>query len=117
MFDNVAFNVVIGLVFVYLLYSLLVTILSEMLAGWCGIRARLLRLSIERMLNDGETTMQNRWNRFTLQPSTNFEQSFAGMFYEYPTIKFLSKSETRQNRWFAQTKPSYISEENFADTL
>ncbi len=53
MFDSVAFEVVIGLVFIYLLYSLLVTILGEIIANSLGIRARLLRVAIERMLNDG----------------------------------------------------------------
>ena len=53
MFDNVAFEVVIGLVFIYLLYSLLVTILGEIISTFLGIRARLLRAAIERMLNDG----------------------------------------------------------------
>ena len=53
MFNNVAFDVVLGLVFIYLLYSLLVTILGEIISTKLGIRARLLRIAVERMLNDG----------------------------------------------------------------
>ena len=53
MFDNVAFEVVIGLVFIYLLYSLLITIVGEIISTVCGIRPRLLRIAVERMFNDG----------------------------------------------------------------
>jgi hypothetical protein len=52
MFDNVALNVVIGLVFIYLLYSLFATVLSEIIATQLGLRARNLKEAIDRMLND-----------------------------------------------------------------
>ena len=126
MFDSVAFNVAIGLVFIYLLYSLLVTIVGEMLSGWLGIRARILRLGIERMLNDGyyqkiekekNIEAQGWWARLFLQEAKEFKQSLAGKFYDYPSIKFLSKVEVDQKGTFGQTKPSYITAENFSETL
>jgi len=126
MFDNVAFNVVIGLVFIYLLYSLLVTIVGEMLAEWFGIRARIMRIGIERMLNDGyykkiekekNIAVQGWWARLFLQEAKEFRQSFAGKFYDYPSIKFLSKLEAEQKGVFGQTKPSYMTPVNFAGTL
>src|SRR5260221_13172526 len=126
MFDNVAFNVVIGLVFIYLLYSLLVTIVGEMLAEWFGIRARIMRMGIERMLNDGyykkiekekNIAVQGWWARLFLQEAKEFRQSFAGKFYDYPSIKFLSKLEAEQKGVFGQTKPSYMTPVNFAGTL
>jgi len=146
MFDNVAFNVVLGLVLIYLLYSLLVTILGEMIATWLGMRNRILRLGIERMLNDGyyktqpkvqnnkpqaaaETSTTDKtkakkataelgwWQRLFLKESTSFKHSFAGRFYAYPSIKYLAKLEEDQQGLFGQTKPAYISAENFADTL
>ena len=52
MFGSITLDIVIGLVFVYLLYSLLATILAELIASWFGIKARMLRQAIERMLND-----------------------------------------------------------------
>src|SRR6201995_4057239 len=52
MFDNAAINAVIGLIAIYLLYSLLITIVSEILSNWLGLRPRVLRVAIERMLND-----------------------------------------------------------------
>src|SRR6267142_7015924 len=52
MTGSVALDVVIGLVFVYLLYSLLATIILEMVATGLGLRARNLFTAIDRMLTD-----------------------------------------------------------------
>ena len=125
MFDNVALNVVIGLVLIYLLYSLLVTIVSEILSSWMGVRARLLRIAIERMLNDGFYYKagkyygkgQGFWKKFFLQQPPGFEQSFAGKFYDYPAIKYLSRIEGNRKMLFDHTKPSYMSADTFADSL
>jgi hypothetical protein len=52
MFHSVALDVVIGLIFIYLLYSLLATVLSEIIATLLALRARNLREAIDRMLHD-----------------------------------------------------------------
>lgn len=126
MFDNVALNVVIGLVLVYLLYSLFITIISEMVTTWMGLRSRILRLEIEKMLNDGyfdehgELKYRNVWHfvqRYFLKEFEDFKFSFAGKFYDQPSIKFLSSKAGETTTYFSQKKPSYFSEENFADTL
>src|ERR1035437_55425 len=126
MFDNVAFNVVIGLVFIYLLYSLLVTMIGELISTKFGIRARLLRIAIERMLNDGyfENIERkiNKWGQGWLRKNflyeaDEFKKSFAGRFYEYPAIKYLGRIEDDQKGRFSSTKPSYLSADYFADSL
>ncbi len=136
MFDSVAFEVVIGLVFIYLLYSLLVTILGEIIANSLGIRARLLRVAIERMLNDGyyyqiEKEKQkkqdqniehkvdnNTWRRGpVLTEHAYFRRSFAGKFYDYPAIKYLGRLEEERRGKLTLSKPSYISGDYFADSL
>lgn len=129
MSGNVAFDVVIGLVFIYLLYSLLVTIVGEIVSSKLGIRARLLRVALERMFNDGyyeqaeHSTLKllKRWARnVLLYESSKFKGSFAGKFYEFPAIKFLSTIEQDQKgltNLFSNTKPSYLSADYFADTL
>ncbi len=136
MFDNIALNVAIGLVMVYLLYSLLITLLGESTAAMLGLRARILRIAIERMLNDGNYAkpVYSRWLlvrffqwlwrgitgfyfRFTLRQHKSFYQSFAGRFYQYPSIKYLAKFEAEQKGFMGNTKPSYITPENFAKTL
>lgn len=52
MIDNVAIDVVIGIVFVYLLYSLYATIIMEMIGSFLGLRARNLLYALRRMLMD-----------------------------------------------------------------
>ncbi|RAJ07023.1 hypothetical protein LX64_02152 [Chitinophaga skermanii] len=139
MFNTVAIEIVTSLVLVYLIYSLFATILGEMISTWIGLRARLLRLAVERMLNDGfyETNghkrvqvrgigdhllaflqyLVKRGKRFILFEHKDFKKSFAGRFYEYPSIKYLSRLESEQRVLFSSTKPSYITADNFADTL
>ena len=52
MIDNVALDVVIGLVFIYLLYSLFATVLMEIFSSSFGLRARNLSYALRRMLMD-----------------------------------------------------------------
>lgn len=52
MLNNVAPDVVIGLIFIYLLYSLRATVIAEIIATKLGFRARNLKEAIDRMLND-----------------------------------------------------------------
>lgn len=52
MFNNVALDVVIGLVFVFLLYSLLGTLIQEIIATNIGLRGLILEMAIRRMLDD-----------------------------------------------------------------
>jgi len=52
MFNNAALDVVIGLVFIYLLYSLLGTLLQEIVAANIGLRGFVLRMALRRMLDD-----------------------------------------------------------------
>ena len=154
MFNSIAFDVVLGLVFVYLLYSLFVTIIGELVITKLKTRSNLLRHAIDRMLNDGfneekkesilksiktpfsskqdeeVTTTENTEQQKDTPPQDNsgttrarqsliarflakepkeFKDSFAGVFYEQPSIKSITRLDG--------SKPSYISAENFADTL
>lgn len=138
MFDNVALNVVIGLVFIYLLYSLLVTVLSEMISNWLGMRASVLRRSLERMLNDtskkpekpailsSTATTANTENPEDAHETGNIpdtaskELKFADRFYEAPSIKYIARERSKFSivpLAYRTRKPSYISKENFSQTL
>lgn len=126
MFNSIAFDVFIGLILIYLLYSLLITILGEMLATWMGIRSRLLRVAIEKMLNDGYfddngnpiyNKRVNLISRFFLKEYPEFEHSFAGTFYRHPNIKYLANGAGEKRFFFTETKPAYFSSATFADTL
>ena len=52
MTGSVAIDVVLGLVFIYLLYSLLCSILLEFITKWVRLRQRMLVRAISRMLDD-----------------------------------------------------------------
>jgi hypothetical protein len=126
MFNSVVLDVFIGLVLIYLLYSLLITIVSEIFTSWIGLRSRVLRVSIEKMLNDGyydnrqSTFLTFMWfvvQRFFLKEFKEFKHSLAGRFYNYPSIKYLGASVSTRRTLFTETKPSYFSDEIFADTL
>ncbi|QSB29093.1 hypothetical protein [Flavobacterium sp. CLA17] len=120
MFDNVAFNVFIGLVFVFLLYSLLATIIQEIVARWLNLRARMLQKGIRRMLQDENVTYKLTIIKIPLEiwknivrffvPFSGNEHSFFKIFYNYPTIKYLAESS-----W--NSKPSYIDASNFSETI
>ncbi len=123
MFNSVLLDVFIGLVLLYLLYSLLVSIISEMIAGWLGLRSRMLRKAIETMLNDSyrltkyQLRIFRRLGSFFLYENEQFLNSFAGKFYKHPSIRYLSGGQKQHRFSFQQGKPSYISEETFTDTI
>jgi energy-converting hydrogenase Eha subunit E len=63
---NVALDVFIGLTLVFLLYSLLATILMEFIAHALHMRPRLLIKALQRMLEDNPPEIfgyKKRWTR------------------------------------------------------
>jgi hypothetical protein len=65
MFNNVVLDVFISLIFIFLLYSLLASILQEFVAGRLNLRARMLQKAIRRMLEDQGTPGGNVFQRST----------------------------------------------------
>lgn len=111
MLDNVALNVVIGLVFIYLLYSLLATVLSEIIATGIGLRARNLKEAVDRMLNDGKDDkgfLLKLWD--SLKLTKNPTNPRIDKFYSNPEIKYLSSTGIFQN-------PSSFKAMTFSRTL
>ncbi|MCX6226993.1 MAG: hypothetical protein NTV01_19960 [Bacteroidia bacterium] len=92
MFNSVVLDVAISLIFIYLLYSLLATVLSEIIATNLGLRARNLKEAVDRMLNDQKAA--NWWNRFwdSLKLMKNPKNKVIDAFYDCPEIKYLGSS-------------------------
>jgi hypothetical protein len=93
MFGSSVLNVIIGLLFIYLLYSLLATIIQEFIAVWIGLRSSILRKGIVRMLDDegkGEAVTQ--------------------AFYNHPLIKYLGERNHK-------SIPSYLNARNFSKVM
>lgn len=85
MLDSIALNVVISLVFIYSLYSLLVTTLNEIIASFFNLRAKTLEKGIQRMLTDNGDKVN----------------TVVDQFYQQPLIKYLGENNTK--------KPSYLT--------
>jgi hypothetical protein len=124
-------NIAIGLIFIYTLYSLLVTILNEIVASSFNLRSRLLIKAIDRML---EEENEHYWKSITnyqlprivrrirvaiynvipiwksLDPG-KASQSFTDEFYNMPTIKYLGEGKVFNRH------PAYISASTFSKTV
>lgn len=118
MFNSVALDVVIGLIFIYLLYSLLATTISEIIATGLGLRAKNLKRAIARMLEDDDnkspgksTNNKNEKPEGADTGKKETEVSInADSFYMQPLIKYLASGKTF-------TKPSYITSSTFSRTI
>jgi hypothetical protein len=130
MTGNVALDVVISLVFIYLLYSLLATTINEAIASIFNLRAKKLEKAITRMLEDTEMSYDNFWTfiwdylyriweklksffmffSFKKREKTKENISLVESFYNYPGIKYLAQNKI-------SNKPSYISPEFFSKAL
>jgi hypothetical protein len=110
MFSSVAFDVVLGLLFIYLLYSLLATVLSEITATFLGLRARNLREAIDRMLNDEKESglLSRIWDSLKLMK--NPKNKIVNGFYDQPEIKYLGSSGIFK-------APSYFKAGSFSKSL
>jgi hypothetical protein len=117
MFNNVALDVFIGLIFIFLLYSLMATIIQEMIATRLAFRAKVLEKAILRMLEDGKSNSKSpfvdRINGFLhLLGLKNLlkGKSITPWFYAHPLIKYLS-----EDNYFS--KPSYLNAANFSKVM
>jgi hypothetical protein len=120
MFNNVVLDVFIGLVFIFLLYSMLATVIQEIIAQALDMRPRMLLKGLTRMLEDHDMKpgsgmtgpgffkdVADSGRRF-FGPFKN--KPFVQQFYNHPTIKYLAESRS-------SSKPSYIAASNFSQTL
>ncbi len=125
MLNSPILDVTIGLVFVFLLYSLLVTSVNEAIASTFALRARMLKNAItERMLSDVSTA--GRWSSiwkgfvslwmevakiiFGSWGKEKVEKKLGDKFYDHPLIRNYSSSRVYPT-------PSYIPKSDFSNVL
>lgn len=124
MFGNVALDVAISLVFIYLLYSLLASIVQELISRIFNLRARLLTKALRHILdNDMRQNKLGYLGHFTFF-TWCYEQvwsiiyfflpfrnsPFLKKFYDHPGIKSLGEDK-------AASRPSYISPQMFVQSM
>lgn len=124
MINSPVLDTAIGLVFIFLLYSLLTTSVNEAIATLFGLRARMLKKGIiEGMLSDSkrekwivDSTLKAIWNpiKELLYLIVGFrpkeKPSLGQNFYGHPIIKNYGSNDRF-------TLPSYIPKENFSTIL
>lgn len=112
MTGSVALDVVIGLVFVYLLYSLFATLVAEIVATNLMLRARNLKEAINRMVNDEDDDDGSGFPRFmelfNVFPK-NYVNDLIQNFYNHQEVKYLGRK--------ANLNPSVIKAANFAKVI
>jgi hypothetical protein len=110
MLNSVALDVAIGLMFIFLLYSLLATVISEIIATMIGLRARNLKEAVNRMLNDEGTSgfFSRLWDSINI--FKNPSNKVIDNFYNHPEIKYLGSSGIFRN-------PSSFKAVSFSKTL
>lgn len=107
MLNNPALDVAIGLVFIYAIYSLLATIITELFSSLINLRGYLLHQAIVRMLDEKEPKDSNGTEGKT------FPKYLSEKFFEQPEIKLLYGKTI----WGNLRKPSYIKYKTLAKGL
>jgi hypothetical protein len=124
MFSNLAIDVALGLIFIYLLYSLLASVVQELIARILNSRARLLTKGLRRMLEEddhsadlgflGKFTFFNWFYELGWSVVYFFapfrKQPFLKKFYDAPSIRYLGENS-------AAARPAYISPRIFSQTM
>lgn len=93
MFGSATIEIAIGMIFIFLLLSLVCSTINEWIASIFNLRGKTLQSGIRRLLEDPE----GQW--------------LAGEFYNHPIIRGLSRGESRV------VLPSYISADTFTTVL
>ncbi len=118
MFDSLTLDVIISIVFIFLLYSFLATTILEMIASAFRFRSKLLVWGLYRMLEDDETnvTFGNKVKNFfqfiflrNLLVRTFKTGSLQEAFFRHPAIKYLARGNT--------SSPSSITPADFSNTM
>lgn len=123
MFGIQALEVVIGLIFVFLLFSLFVSIVNEILSQFLKVRGKELRFSIERMIGKAlrdQFYKSPKINRTKYRSSFFYGTPFWGIYLWIRTRLSKNvdvKAEDLEKKITNKAYPSEISPTTFADTL
>lgn len=114
MLNNSALDVALGLIFIYAVYSLLATTLTELVASMLNQRGEILKKGIKRML-DNDDPQPAKSQEDEGQPSSDnpLDENLSPTFLAKPEIKYLGKKNLLGKTRF----PSYLKSKTFVNTL
>jgi hypothetical protein len=95
LFNSTTLDVIIGLIFIYLLLAIICTTVNEWVVGWLGLRSKNLQSSIKQLLDSQKGVGGDDADWFLHQ------------FYEHPLITGMFNPED-------QSHPSYLPSRTFA---
>ena len=99
MFGSATIEVILGMVFLFLLLSIVCSTINEWIASILQLRGKTLRMGIYQLLRDHSYPENVDW--------------LADSFYNHPLVRGLSNTKEETNKTF----PSYIPAETFARVL
>ena len=111
MFGSEILDIGIGLAFVYLLLSLICTVLNEWIAGVMGLRAKNLEAGIRSLFSDGKLIVPPNGSA----PET--EKFLADAVYDHGLIQSLFRADGLDKLLKRQGRPSYIPANLFSMAL
>lgn len=114
----IVLDVCIGLVFIYVLYSLLASIFLELVATTLSLRARNLFHALDRMLDDEQGNPKGIFSFRLLAILLESTKSLINFFYSTAgtlTKEFYQTSEIKyQSSGYLFSKPTYLKAESFS---
>ena len=118
MLNNPALDIALGLVFIYAIYSLLTTTLTELIASFINQRGKTLKNGISRMLDVNKKSSSSNFTSSDNQESTaenptkKLPANLSKAFFDNPEIKYLGRDV-----WGIYRLPSFIKSKTFAKSL
>lgn len=111
--NNPALDIAIGLIFIYAIFSLLVTALTEIVTVLLKLRGKNLQEAIHRMLDNGLLTGSRMSGIKKGEADGSLPENLSGLFFNQPEIRFLGNISKRGKEIF----PTYIRPKTFANSL
>jgi hypothetical protein len=100
MLNSTILDVVIGLVFIYLLLAIICSTINEWIAGWLGVRSKMLAAAIRQLLDDQKG-------------SGDPTRSFLEQFYSHPLISGMMAPGRKPGN----SHPSYLPSRTFSTAV
>ena len=111
MFGSEILDIGIGVAFVYLLLSLVCSVLNEWIAGVMGLRAKNLEAGIRSLFSDGKLTIPASGD------SPKIEKFLADAIYDHGLIQSQFRADWLDRLLKRQGRPSYIPADLFSMAL
>ncbi len=118
-FGSEFLDIVIGLIMIYLLLSLLVSSINELIMTYLSKRGKILYTAIRTMLSDNfDPNLHPKKQRKNDLAAKDSEAEDLGVrFYEHPLVIKFARNHTGRGSSEKSKRPSYLNKANFSKIL